>query len=146
MQREPFDKEDHSFSALLHRAVQRHWHHSSPCMSIHWIADEADGVLNCEAAPILQEILGGCDDGSRVWSPFSFDATGFATEPSIEIERVTVESACNACCRMAGVSIHGRLQDRPFALRVYEEPISSEPQEGLDAIKQCVVPIKRKPS
>ncbi len=146
MQRELFEKEDHSISALLHRAVERHWHYSNPCLCIHWSADEADGVLTFEAAPCIQEILGGADDGSRVWSPFSFDATGFATEPSIEIERVTVESACNACCRMAGVSIHGHFQDRPFVLRLYQEPISGEPQEGLDAINQRIVPIKGKPS
>jgi hypothetical protein len=146
MQRELFEMEDHSISALLHRAVERHWDHSSPCMSIHWSADEADGVLAFEAAPCIQEILGGADDGSRVWSAFTFDVSGFTAEPDIEIERITVESACNACCRMAAVSIHGRIQDRPFVLRLFQEPISGEPQEGLDAINQRIVPIKGKPS
>jgi hypothetical protein len=142
VQRELFEEEDRS--ALLRRAVARHWHYSNPCLCIHWEVDEADGVLNCETAPVLQEILGGGDDGCRVWSPFSFDATGFATEPAIEIERVIVESLCNASCRMPGVSICGRFHGQSFVLQLHQEPICGDPQEHLDAINQRIVPIKEK--
>jgi hypothetical protein len=144
MQRELFDMEDRSISALLHRAVERHWHYSNPCLCIHWQVDEADGVLTCEAAPCIQEILGGGDDGCRAWSPFAFDVIGFTAEPDIEIEQVAFESLCIEYSRMPGLTIRGRFHAQPFALRLHEEPICAEPREHLDAINQRIVPIKEK--
>jgi hypothetical protein len=138
MQRHLFGDED------LHRAVERHWHHYGECLSIDWSADETDEALACEVAPILQEILGGADDGDLVWSGFDFDLTGFIAEPGIEIEQIAIESMIAGLGRMPGVTIRGCVQSLPFVLRLYQSPTSSDPQESLHFRKLRVIPFKEK--
>ena len=91
----------------LRRVVERHWEHYSECASVHWSAVESDGGLNCEASPILQEIVGGPEDGSRIWSAFEFDLTAFLAEPNLDVEEITIESLMVAFIRRPGVSIRG---------------------------------------
>ena len=135
------DEQDDSLSALLRRAVERHWRHHANCLQISWKKHASLFGFEHQAAPIFQEIVGGREDGNRVWAGFDFNLSGFVAEPGIEVERISVESVCPTCTTTVGLTLQGRWHGQPLLLRLHLEPIAgSDALELLDAATNHVRP------
>jgi HEAT repeat protein len=134
----PFDE------AVFQEVVRRHWNYHSLSNQVAWTTEEEEsGRLRFDVAPVLQEVLGGEDDGKRVWSGFEFDLYGFSLEPGIEFRDVGVmsQSIEHADAPLLGLS--GQYFNQPFVLRIHLEPVvGSETREIVDTIRNEVRPIE----
>lgn len=57
----------------LTRLIERSWDHHGACMSLHFasVFDTESREWRIVAAPVFQEVLGGEDDGKKVWTSCS---------------------------------------------------------------------------
>ena len=94
----------------------------------------------------MQEVLGGEDDGKRVWSGFEFDLYGFSLEPGIEFRDVGVMSQTLEHADAPLLGISGQYFSQPFILRIHLEPVAgSEAREIVDTIRNEVRSIEEQP-
>lgn len=123
--------------ASFKQAVERCWEHHGNCHHLLWsINKRDDGVWQIEAAPVYQEVLGGEDDGKKVWTGFEFDLSGFLTEQDVFALEYGAVSYCVECNATPILAIRGRYLGQPFVMKLHLEPIpESEPVEIIDTLK-----------
>ena len=127
------------------QAVERRWEHHAICHHLLWSINERDdGVWQIEVAPVYQEVLGGEDDGKKVWTGFEFDLTGLFGEPGVFALEFGAVSYCIECNNATPIiAVRGRYQGVPFVMKLHLEPIpDSDPVEIIDTIKNEVRAIK----
>ena len=58
--------------------IHRRWQYHAPCSHVNVQAswDDEQKTWQVQAAPVFQEVLGGSDDGKKVWAGFSFEVGG----------------------------------------------------------------------
>lgn len=133
--------------AEFKQAIERHWRYHAPCRTLMWNVQEADDGWQIEVAPIFQEVVGGDQDGSRVWAGFRFNASALMAERGFLVESILASSYCIECSETPYIGIKGSYFGESFRLKLHLEPIpNSEPVEIIDTIKQQVRDIKEKQS
>ncbi len=131
--------------AKFKRAVERHWQYHAPSHVLVWHHHEADDGWHIEVAPAFQEVVGGEQDGSKVWAGFRYDVSGLLAERGILIESILASSYCIECSETPYIGIRGTYFGESFRLKLHLEPIpNSEPVEIIDTIKQQVREIQEK--
>jgi len=129
------------------QAVERRWEHHAICHHLLWsIKERDDGVWQIEVAPVYQEVLGGEDDGKKVWAGFEFDLSGFLAEQEVFALEFGGASYCIECKNATPImAVRGRYHGQPFVLMLHLEPIpDSEPVEVIDTLKNETRAIKEK--
>lgn len=125
------------------QVVERHWHHHAPCHHLLWRVTESDKGEQIEVSPVYQEVVGGEQDGQRVWSGFGFDVSGFVAERGVLVQSVVASSYCVECSQTPYVGIKGMYLGKPFGLRLHLEPIpDTPPVEVIDTIKMQLRDIR----
>ena len=124
--------------------VEKHWKYHRPCLHRLWSTKRVeDGLIQCEVAPVYQEVGGGSDDGMRVWSAFSVHLSDFFAEPGIETTEFGIRSYCIECNPMPFFGVRGTFKGHPFVLMIHLEPIpDSNPVEIIDTNNNVVRAIK----
>jgi len=125
--------------ARLIDCIHHHWHHHAPCSHVNVRAfwDEGEKAWRVSASPVFQEVLGGPDDGKKVWAGFLFEMGDFSWSPGVSIQEQVVASYCNECTPYPKVMAKGTFEGHPFLLHVYLEPIAdTEIVEIIDTIKK----------
>ncbi len=104
---------------------------------------EGDTLL-CHAAPVLQEVYAGSQDGTVCWTGFTFDFNGFGEEFGLEIEVIKASSVGPHCdFDTPFVGIKGTLNGESFDLFLHLAPIpGSPPLETYDTVTKQVRPIE----
>ena len=96
--------------------------------------DTESGEWLIVAAPVFQEVLGGEDDGKKVWTGFVFHA-GTLLRALTDI-RLTAASYCTQSNPTPQVTIQGKYRGHRVSLKVLMEPLASQPVvEIIDTIK-----------
>ena len=130
-------------TASLRQAVERHWEYHALSRSLRWDVSEGAGGGRIEVAPVLQEIVGGGQDGMEVWSGFGFDLSGFLAERGVVLGNLAAASRCSQCAETPHVGVRGTYFGRPFDLRIHLEPVpGTPPAEVVDTINQQVRDIQ----
>src|SRR5690349_14089617 len=125
------------------KAVERHWHYHAPCQTLLWNVRETEEGMQIDVAPTFQEVVGGEQDGMKVWAGFRYDISGLLAERGILIESILASSYCIECSETPYIGIKGSYFGESFRLKLHLEPIpKSEPVEIIDTIKQQVRVIK----
>jgi len=126
------------------QAVEHRWEHHGNSHHLLWSINERDdGVWQIEVAPVYQEVLGGEDDGKKVWTGFEFDLSGFLKGQDVFALEFGAASYCVECNATPIIAVRGRFQGQPFVLKLHLEPIpDSEPVEIIDTLKNEVRAIK----
>ena len=117
------------------QAVERRWLYHAPCETLLWNVQQADDGLQIEVAPVFQEVVGGDQDGSKLWSGFGFDVSALMAERGILVEGVLAASYCTECAETPYIGIKGSYFGKPFRLKLHLEPIpNTEPLEVIDVL------------
>lgn len=120
---------------IFKQTVERHWKHHAPSQHLNWKVEATDDGWQIAVAPVYQEIIGGQQDGEKVWAGFRFDLSAFLAERGLLVENVLVASYCTQCVETPYVGIKGSYYAQAFDLRVHLEPIpGSAPVEVIDFI------------
>jgi hypothetical protein len=133
--------------ARLIDRIHRHWQYHAPCKHINVQAlwDEAYRAWQVKAAPVFQEVLGGEDDGKRVWSGFVFEMGEFSRTPGVWIQEQAVASYCNECTPYPKLMAKGKFEGHPFLLHVYLEPIAdTQTVEIIDTLENEIREAEKK--
>jgi hypothetical protein len=131
--------------AEFKQAVERHWRYHAPCETLLWNVQEADDGWQIEVAPAFQEVVGGEQDGMKVWAGFRFDVSAFLAERGVLVETVLAASYCVECAETPHFLITGSYFGESFRLKLHLEPIpNSEPMEIIDMLKHRVRNITEK--
>ena len=94
---------------------------------------------------MYQGIVGGEQDGQKVWSGFRFDLSGFLAECGVLAGSVVAASYCVECAETPYLDLRGTYLGRPFKLRLHLEPIpGTAPVEVIDTINMQVRKIKER--
>lgn len=128
------------------QAVERNWMYHAPSHVLVWQQYEANDGCRIEVAPAFQEVVGGEQDGMKVWAGFRFDVSGFVAERGILVEGVLAASYCTQCSETPYIGIRGTFFGHPFDLKVHLEPFGGEPVEIIDVLKNEVRDIKERQS
>jgi hypothetical protein len=125
--------------------VDRHWQHHGRCEHQYWsFFQRDDGAWQIEIAPIYQEILGGKNDGMKVWTGFEINLSDFLAEPGFDGIEFGAVSFCIECNAAPMICIRGKFQGQPFVMKLSLEPDpDSDPLEIIDTLKQEVRAIER---
>lgn len=114
----------------FYKAIYACWQHHSPCENVNmrseWSKETKCWHIN--AAPVWQEILGGEDDGKRVWAGFLFDFGDFSRAEGVWIQEQAFMSYCSECTDHPKTVTKGKYKGHNFYLHLYLEP-----PEGCDA-------------
>lgn len=131
--------------ASFRQAVERHWRHHALSRSLLYVHETGEGE-RIEVAPVFQEVVGGEQDGMKVWSGFRFDLSGFLAERGVRAESILASSYCVGCAETPYVDLRGTYFGKAFSLRLHLEPIpGTTPVEIIDTLKQHVRDIKENP-
>lgn len=128
----------------FYQAIYDNWQHHAPCDHVNTKAEwcEDTKCWHIHAAPVWQEILGGEDDGKRVWAGFLFEFGNFSRVDGMWIQRQAFSSVCNECTPYPKTICKGRFKGHRFYFHLLlEPPAEMESVEVLDIIKQEVRPI-----
>jgi len=126
-------------------AVEKHWNYHGPCRHRLWSSGRIGDVMQFEAAPVFQEILGGDQDGLRVWTAFSMNASNWFSEPGIEVTEFGFRSYCVECTPTPFFGVRGKYKGHPFVLMIHMEPIpQSKTVEVIDTLGDEVRAIKER--
>jgi len=130
--------------AAFQHIVRRYWNYHSLSNQVAWTTEmEESGRLRFDVSPVMQEVLGGEDDGKRVWSGFEFDLYGFSLQPGIEFRDVGVISQTTEYADTPLLGITGDYFGQAFVLRIHLEPVAgAETREIVDTIRNEVRPIE----
>ncbi len=127
------------------QAVERHWRYHAPSRTLQWKVTDTEDGWQIEVAPTFQEIVGGEQDGMKVWARFQFDVSAFLAERGVLVESVLAASYCVECAETPHFIIRGTYLGESFRLKLHLEPIpNTEPMEVIDTIRQQLRDIKEK--
>ncbi len=126
--------------------VEKHWNYHRPCRHRLWKTERLeDGVTQLEAAPVYQEVVGGSEDGMRVWSAYSMHLSELFAEPGLDVTEFGYRSFCVECTTVPFCGVRGEYKGRAFVLLLHLEPIpDSESVEVIDTLGDEVRAIKEK--
>lgn len=129
----------------LKKAVERCWKHHGPALSIGWFqTKDLFGTDIYFAYPVYQEVVGGRDDGLKVWTGFRFILSELLKDESLTVKNIEVASHCNHCNPHPLLDIVGVFEDHEFNLIVLLEPKrNTEAVELLDVAANCVRPMNK---
>src|SRR5450432_2751641 len=89
--------------------VEKHWKYHRPCLHRLWAVEPVeDGVMQLFVSPIFQEVLGGSEDGMRVWSAYSMHASDLFSEPGLEVGEFGLRSLCIECTQLPFFGVRGK--------------------------------------
>ena len=126
-------------------AVEKHWNYHRPCRHRLWSSGLVGDGMQFEVAPVFQEVLGGDQDGLRVWSAFSMNLSEFFSEPGLEVIEFGFRSYCAECTPTPFFGIRGKYKGKPFVLMIHLEPIpGSQTVEVIDTLGDEVRAIKER--
>jgi hypothetical protein len=101
--------------------------------------------MRFSVAPVFQEILGGDQDGMKVWSAYEMNLSDLFAEPGIEITEVGFRTVCIECSPTPFVGVRGNYKGQPFVLMIHLQPIAdTEPVEIIDTINNQTRAMKEK--
>ena len=132
--------------ADLRRAIERHWSHHAPCNSISVEVRHRPerNDWSIVVSPPYQEVVGGSQDGEKVWAGFDLDISGLLDEPGFEVDAMGAASYCVQCSPTPFVGFKGRFKGKPIFLRISLEPIpDSTALELVDTVRNQVRPLKK---
>jgi hypothetical protein len=90
-------------------------------------------------APVFQEVLGGEDDGKKVWTGFIFHGDLFCKADGVYVKHFAASSLCNLCSRHPRLMFRGKYRGHKIYLQVFlEPPDDTEAVEIVDTIKSEV--------
>ena len=129
----------------LKRAVERCWNYHGPAINIGWFQTyDLFNPIILFAYPVHQEIVGGSDDGLKVWTGFRFSVSELLKVDGLKVKNIEGASYCVHCNPHPLLEVAGHFEDHPFDLMVLLEPKrDTEAVEILDVAAQTVRPIKR---
>lgn len=132
-------KQEPKWIERFYNTIYRHWQHHAPCEHIN-LRSEWNKETRCwhvNAAPVWQEILGGEDDGKKVWAGFLFDFGDFSRAEGVWVQEQAFFSVCEECTPHPKTLTKGKFQGHNFYLHLsLEPPTDSETAEVIDTIKQ----------
>lgn len=127
------------------RVVERHWHYHALCRTLMWNAIDGDGSWQIEVAPAFQEVVGGEQDGMKVWAGFQFDVSAFLAERGVRVVSVLAASYCVECAETPSILIKGSYFGDQFSLKLHLEPVpNTKPMEVIDVLKHQVQDIQER--
>ena len=132
--------------ADLRRIIERHWSHHAPCNSISVEVRHRPerNDWSIVVSPPFQEVVGGSQDGEKVWAGFDLDISGLLDEPGFEVDAMGAASYCVQCSPTPFVGFKGRFKGKPIFLRISLEPIpDSTALELVDTVRNQVRPLKK---
>lgn len=121
----------------LQTLVEKHWTYHAPCHHLNWKVERVgEDLMQLDAAPVYQDILGGSQDGLKVWSGFSMHLSKLFAEPDVEVTEHGFMTYCIECTPTPFFGVNGKYKGRGFLLKLYLEPIpASETVEIIDTLK-----------
>jgi hypothetical protein len=125
------------------RLIEKCWASHGPCGSryVTSVFDTESGEWLIVAAPVFQEVLGGEDDGKKVWTGFVFHAEKLLR--AMTVVHLSAGSYCLQCNSVPTVTFMGRYRGHRITLKVLLEPApGSQVVEVIDTIK-CEIRAKR---
>lgn len=123
----------------LFDVVHKNWQHHSPSKHINFKAEFSNETecWHIYAAPVLQEVFGGPDDGKQVWPGFIFDFGEFSRSEGVSVIEQAFMSVCSQCNEHPKNVVKGRFDGHNFYLHIYLEPSSdSDVVEIVDVTKE----------
>ena len=132
--------------ADLRRIIERHWSHHAPCNSISVEVRHRPerNDWSIVVSPLFQEVVGGSQDGEKVWAGFDLDISGLLDEPGFEVDVMGAASYCVECSPTPFVGFKGRFKGKPIFLRISLEPIpDSTALELVDTVRNQVRPVEK---
>jgi len=130
------------------KLIYKHWQYHAMCKHINTQAyfDKEHDAWQFKAAPVYQEVLGGEDDGQKVWAGFLFDVGEFGRNKGVYIADHALQSFCGDCNNCPKMMVKGKFEGHSFYLQIYMEPVAdTEPVEILDTIKEEIREFKASP-
>ena len=125
--------------------VERHWDYHRPCRHRLWSSGSVGDAMQLEVAPIFQEVLGGDQDGLRVWTAYSMRLSDLFSEPGIEVTEFGFRTYCVECNPTPMFGVRGKYKGHPFVMMIYLEPIpQSKTVEVIDTLGDEVRAIKER--
>ena len=133
-------------AAAFKSLVEKHWTYHRICHHLNWRMERVgEKLMQFEAAPVYQDVLGGAGDGMRVWSAYSMRLSEFLADPDIDVIEFSYQSYCVECAPTALFGVRGRYKGQEFLLKLHLEPIpNSEPVEVIDTLKNETRAIKER--
>ena len=126
-------------------AVEKHWNYHRPCRHRLWSERVENDVIQLEVAPVFQEVLGGEQDGLRVWTAYSMRLSDMFSEPGLEVTEFGFRTYCVECTPIPMFCVRGKYKGQPFVLMIHLEPIpQSETVEVIDTLGDEVRAIKER--
>ena len=125
-----------SWFGRMTRIIERCWAHQGPCGNLHvtsaYDTDRREWLI--VAAPVFQEVLGGEDDGKKVWTGFAFHAEELLR--AMTEVRISAESYRIHCNQVPTVTTQGRYRGQRVSVKVFLEPTPGSPVvEIIDTIR-----------
>lgn len=118
------------------------WSSVHDCKKVH-----ADFVLKMEdkssknngkwylnISPIVQEVIGGIEDGAKKTSCFSLDITSLILLPDWEIISIISKTSCSFCKgtdNSPSVQITAKFKDQPIEITIYLNPVHDTIQDTI---------------
>lgn len=130
--------------AAFKSLVEKHWKYHAPCQHINWKVERVGiDLMQLEAAPVYQDVLGGASDGMRVWSSYQMNLSELFADEGVQVTEFGFMTYCIECTPIPFVGVNGTYKDQRFLLKLYLEPIpNSEPVEVIDTINNETRAIK----
>ena len=90
--------------------IESCWEHHGPCMHLHsrCAYDTEGGEWCITVAPVFQEVLGGENDGKKVWTGFIFHNDIFFKADGVFVERFAASSLCHQCSPKPRLMFRGK--------------------------------------
>lgn len=130
----------------FHTLIQESWENHGLCRTIMllWDYEESKSIWHILATPPFQEVLGGKEDGEKVWTGFEFRLNNFIKSLSkIEnssLDEFAVASVCAECNKIPKIVFIGKYKGNLFHLDIWLEPHENSPvSETIDAINNKLI-------
>jgi hypothetical protein len=120
--------------------IKECWHNTGANETLNWSLVQEEDKLHLHVAPCYQEVLGGGDDGSIVWTPFVFDIGEFISK--VRDELLVTNTGCASRfeaighnCPIIMFDTQVIEDDQNFMISIYlEPPAESSPKEIIDTL------------
>lgn len=129
----------------LKAAVEGCWQNHGLTHTIGWF--QTSDLFNSTilvAYPVYQQVVGGRDDGRKVWTGFRFSLSELLKIENLKLLKLEGASRCDHCNPHPLFEVAGEFEGNEFNLIILLEPkLNTEVVEILDTISQSVRPIVR---
>lgn len=124
----------------LRHAIEGNWQHHGSCsqVAIKSLYDDQTGNWQIVVAPVFQEVLGGENDGLKVWTGFAFDISnmmGLFGMPGLRIDGIEARSRCVDFTPAPMIAMRCKLGIEKVVIQIHLEPVADSPvAEVIDTI------------